>query len=703
MDNGNTDYVAPWSRVAILAGTLLAGGFLSWLLTGHIVPTEPRQSVIFQSGLLLVVLGSAVIEHKFTRPADSVVNSLTGIVALITVYAPAPKLAWWLVFGYCALVFLLSIACTVASTGPDAAGWQANLAAKTFDPSVKLGQSRLLHSIVFLFGVFAFYGTGTHTTAILVCFWGFFMAIWPLRLPQFLSGLRSRASTPAALGQVVRREWPNLVRVELRANVEWTQQRAALYQDADGTQHLVVPLYKQVRDQEALATGLLVPYSGEKVDGFRSGYVYEHAADPAATQELITETLGASSASHLIGLVIEDSRIGSIRFETWREDMCREGLLVWCTVAGDKVYYQITEGLTREESLESDRLGSQLAVSAQMGRLEEGKGFVKSDWLPTMNTPVFAEEETFGADQSAAISGDFVYGTVPGTSLEVGGPFVDSLDFHTAILGVTGSGKTELAFDLIRHSVDREVKVICIDLTARYAGRLDDLDPQNLSIADETADDLGQKLLAVETGTYGAGAEKEALNSLREQMYADVSEKIKAFLSTKDDANRVGLITLDEISNTKATLFITELYMTCLLRYARANADCPQTLVVVEEAHTVMPETATMGLGDYDSRGLVSKISQIALQGRKYGVGLLVVAQRTATVSKTVLTQCNTIISLNCFDETTTGFLSNVFGRPHAEAIRDLPHLHAVVFGKGVRSERPIIVEIPFDPKKEQS
>ena len=98
----------------------------------------------------------------------------------------------------------------------------------------------------------------------------------------------------------------------------------------------------------------------------------------------------------------------------------------------------------------------------------------------------------------------------------------------------------------------------------------------------------------------------------------------------------------------------------------------------------------------------MSKISQIALQGRKYGVGLLVVAQRTATVSKTVLTQCNTIISLNCFDETTTGFLSNVFGRPHAEAIRDLPHLHAVVFGKGVRSERPIIVEIPFDPKKEQ-
>ena len=93
--------------------------------------------------------------------------------------------------------------------------------------------------------------------------------------------------------------------------------------------------------------------------------------------------------------------------------------------------------------------------------------------------------------------------------------------------------------------------------------------------------------------------------------------------------------------------------MTCLLKYARENGpESPPILVVVEEAHTVMPEVQTMGLGDYDSRGLVGKIAQIALQGRKYRVGLLVLAQRTATVSKTVLTQCNTIISFACYDDT---------------------------------------------------
>jgi uncharacterized protein len=63
-----------------------------------------------------------------------------------------------------------------------------------------------------------------------------------------------------------------------------------------------------------------------------------------------------------------------------------------------------------------------------------------------------------------------------------------------------------------------------------------------------------------------------------------------------------------------------------------------------------------------DSKGLVSRIAQISLQRRKYDVGLLVIAQRTATVSRSVLTQRNTIISINCLDDTSLCFLQNMFG-----------------------------------------
>jgi len=87
----------------------------------------------------------------------------------------------------------------------------------------------------------------------------------------------------------------------------------------------------------------------------------------------------------------------------------------------------------------------------------------------------------------------------------------------------------------------------------------------------------------------------------------------------------------------------------------------------------------------------------------KYGVGLLVIAQRTATVSKTVLTQCNTIVSFTCFDNTSLDFLKNVLDEHHAALIPNLPFLQVVVFGKGIRSERPIVIQIPFDENKQKA
>ena len=187
------------------------------------------------------------------------------------------------------------------------------------------------------------------------------------------------------------------------------------------------------------------------------------------------------------------------------------------------------------------------------------------------------------------------------------------------------------------------------------------------------------------------------------KLRTEIGTKVKDFIESKEEDHHLGIITLNEISNTKATIFITEIFLTCILNYARDNTECPRVLIVLEEAHTVVPETSTMGISDFNSKGLVSKIAQIALQGRKYEVGLLVIAQRTATVSKTILTQCNTIITFSCFDATSLEFLKNVMGERHTHLIPNLPFLQAVVFGKGIRSERPIVIQIPYDEKKKDA
>ena len=93
-------------------------------------------------------------------------------------------------------------------------------------------------------------------------------------------------------------------------------------------------------------------------------------------------------------------------------------------------------------------------------------------------------------------------------------------------------------------------------------------------------------------------------------------------------------------------------------------------------------------------------IGQIALQGRKYGVGLLVVTQRTALVSKTILSQCNTLLTHSLIDQASLNFLESVYSSQHTRLIPNLGRFEFLEFGKALRAERPVLLKRPFDPAK---
>ncbi len=100
------------------------------------------------------------------------------------------------------------------------------------------------------------------------------------------------------------------------------------------------------------------------------------------------------------------------------------------------------------------------------------------------------------------------------------------------------------------------------------------------------------------------------------------------------------------------------------------------------------------------SSAAIGRIGQIALQGRKYGVGLLLVSQRTALVSKTVLSQCNTYFTHALVDKTSLEYLSGVYSSEHVRAIPNLRFLEFLAHGKAVKSERPLLAKRDFDQKK---
>lgn len=374
-----------------------------------------------------------------------------------------------------------------------------------------------------------------------------------------------------------------------------------------------------------------------------------------------------------------------------------EGDVVFVRIAGQNIFYQVVDAETVEESFDQNPRGTQLVDATQLGKYSAESGFLKFEWLPSMNAPVFGA----GGEFPATVLGqrDIAVGKVPSTNISVTANIDQIVEFHTAVLGVTGTGKTELVLDIVRQALAKGINVFCVDFTAEYRERLADLNPLQIGPTALEGQNLEAKLFAVETGTYGAPNEKRELKQAVDALRMSTTGAVAAFLRGQ---NPLAIFELAEIANTKASLRITEIYLSAIMDWARQNRRAKQIMIVLEEAHTIIPETAGSGF-DYDTQWVVSRIGQLALQGRKYGVGLMVVTQRTALVSKTVLSQCNTFFVHSLIDQTSLTFLESVVGRQHARIIPNLRHLEFLAVGKALRADRPIVLRRDFDPAKKQA
>jgi DNA helicase HerA-like ATPase len=461
----------------------------------------------------------------------------------------------------------------------------------------------------------------------------------------------------------------------------------------DGDQQFVLSLFAQVQGTDVIGTGLCIAAVSEKLS-LPTGHVCV-LHDEEKTADFI-EALSGAKGAELIGFTVENSTIGTLRFEVVASSDLAEGNVIFARLKGQNIFYQILDAETAEESFDRNPRGTHIVRAAQLGCYSPENGFTKYPWLPDMNTPLFAAGSiAFPAPKIEAR--EFEIGKVPSTEVSAVANIDELVEYHTAILGVTGTGKTELALDIVREAVKRAVKVFCVDFTGDYRQRLADLAPEFPSPTPQQGSDLEAKLFAAETGEYGAKKEKAVLKEAIDALRAQTGEQVDTFL--RDDGKHLAIFELAEIANTKATLRLTELYLSAIMNWAKQNRRARQIMLVLEEAHTIVPETFGAGF-DYDTQWVVSRIGQIALQGRKYGVGLLVITQRTALVSKTILSQCNTFLTHSLIDQTSLNFLESVYSSQHTRLIPNLGPFEFLAFGKALRAERPVLLKRPFDPAK---
>jgi DNA helicase HerA-like ATPase len=103
-------------------------------------------------------------------------------------------------------------------------------------------------------------------------------------------------------------------------------------------------------------------------------------------------------------------------------------------------------------------------------------------------------------------------------------------------------------------------------------------------------------------------------------------------------------------------------------------------LIVLEEAHRYLAKSETGHAKEM--------VQRIAKEGRKFGVGAMIVSQRPSEIDETILSQCGTIISLRINNSTDRGIVKAAMSDGLAGIVDSLPILRtgeAVVVGEAAQ------------------
>lgn len=634
-----------------------------WLTGSADIPTGDT-AIWLHAGLFMIVIGAYWVERFFTKPSDVVVNSLVAFVSVSTLTDP-PYAEWWAAIRYGSLLLLLfSFAVMLFGLPQSAKRDQPVVVQVLYDLTVRLGNAKVLFSSIFVLALLSYFDLGDHRTKWFVLAWLAMLLASELRIAQIISLVLSRKRKYATqhVGSITRFVEPNIVRLSVLDGAECksgtliaftTQGEATL----DSPLGYVLHHRRTVDSIEAEAMLLDVGFKDGALDE-RVNAVSIHPENPLFAERVARSSLYARRDC-TVGYVKAGSNIGRLEFEVVGRNILEEGHVVSVCARDKNVCFQITDASVKEEAgLEGSRRSYTIAGAEQLGTWnDEKQGFVTYSWAPPENSPVFGI--SVGSSSVENRSVEETIGFVPNSGFPVQIDLSELVLYHSAILGVTGSGKSFLAYALIEQCASQGIKVLCLDVTGDYK------------------------------------------RYLRGAVVLPLQGHVTQFLEASD-AESIGIIEFTEQSHPiQATQKIVELAKRwCQVSRKDEEFITPtaKVLIVLEEAHTLVPEwnfNPQRNLQD-----IVSTTAQAVLQARKYGLGFCVVTQRTANVTKSILNQCNTIFSFQAFDETGFDFLKNYMGDHYVRALPNLRPRHGILVGKASKSVKPLIVRFNDQARK---
>ena len=679
----------------IFTGALLA---LKVLLVDKVfVDLGHDAQVWFTSGLLLIVLGVFVTEKYFTRPLDVIVNVITLFVVLSTLDNVSNFQLYWPLVAYSLMTAIIAfVSFALINEEKDRNYLSQKIAHSANTVSSFLGSSKMLFSIVFILSIFSYFISSLESNSLInkeqmavllmIAFWGMVILVEPIDkklIVPLLEKMRDK-NKPKLIGKIVKRSNPDVIYVEqLPGSPNLNAGDIAVIDDIKNlhdSKDLVHLMFVSELEADNKKYLYFHGINSKAIDIAKQIYVHKTDSD---IPEAVTISEIYKNRDNIIGFVHTNSDIDVIKIKMIdgvdENKELKEGDLISINFYKNSTKYQIINVETDSENIDGQsKKGSKIITAQQIGYWQSDKQkFIDTGWVPSINAPVFIEASM----EEIKITNDKYYkvGTVPRSPYPIFIDFEESVNHHTAIIGKTGTGKSYMAAKIIEKMISNNYKVIVLEI--------DQSNSQSLSKY------IDQNLISKNQYTWTCDNKNKVVNG-KNVNYDDWKCEVDY------NENKVFVVNWENKSKTQddGPLNQTEgaiAVINNIIQYQLKNRG-EKICVVMEEAYDFIPEI-NFGQQDYGSPK-VSRISQVFLKCRKHNIGLLIITQRTALVTKTILYNCHTIIALQTFDETSKHFMSAYINQKYLDSMSILPRYRAIVVGKGSSCDKPVIVDF-FDSK----
>lgn len=704
-------------RVVSLGIDLLLLLIICAIAFGNIFPPVGDSGFWFYAALLSVLVGSKIVTPFYVKPVDAISYSVPAFVSLMLVnsWATWPietKVAFFAVSSLSASVLAFALLAVILNNWGDEKIQEISNKIRIF--LEVFAKPQVIYTPIIIFAMYS-YHIGKPNELILISIAMLLTVAMSAGDVVVKTFNRIRKTTKigqrvSSVAEIAAYQQPNIILLRQVKDNDLPLKKIVYVKDKHSNSKLALTLDLVGRDNGVLTRSVeIASLQMDKYKELESVVANDSAAvieDEYLQEICASENIDLTQRDSVVGIVAPDSSIERLFFEVVDNSNVEEGRLVTVIVQNQKVLYQIVGGLTKEEVVHQKNTYGYLRAQAQQVGIwnEDRRKFTQFSWLPNINEPVYLE-----AQENYAIEPDTI-GHFPNSNYQVKIGNINHLVTHnTAILGILGVGKSMLAIELLERMMSEGIKVVCLDLTDQYSSELSDY--YNAPYEEECL----QRLRAATDQDRDAWQENPeqggSLPNLKNAFFEDLNGFINnsdghllkiynpaEFVATRQDRAPGSFQAAGQWQRGAALFSVTPVEITKIVSetvldiLSAEMSDNAKVCLVYEEAHSLVPEwNSVVAEGD---KHATSGTARAILQGRKFGLGCLLITQRTANVTKTILNQCNTIFAMRTFDDTGKDFLGNYIGKDYAQSLSSVKERHAVFFGRGSSCENPVLMKV---------